>query len=128
MTAWPSVYGSTALVTTTLVTTAETIVLSAPVTTDGSAPAFIIATVMVTPGTTTTGISLRLRLDSVTGTQVATAGTPTVTAAAATSLTIMGQIPGQEIAGRIVHLTLAQVAATANGTVISGGILVIPQF
>lgn len=128
MTAWPSVYGTTALVTATLVTTAETVVAQVPVTTDGAAAIFLLATAAVTPGTNATGISLRMRLDSVTGTQVAIASTPAVTAAATAILMLAGQVPGQEIAGRLIVFTLQQVAASANATVISTGLFAFPQF
>lgn len=128
MTAWPSIYGSTVVVNATLVTTAETIVAQVPVTTDGAASVFVIGWVNVTAGTNATGITLKLRPDSVAGSSFGSTSPMTIAATETRPFLIIAQPTPAEIASRLLVLTVTQVAASANGAVLQAGIIAIPQF
>lgn len=118
---FPSV-ASTTIVNATLVTTAETVVVTTPpfnIPLD-YAQIIVMAYAEVFPvGTTTTGIVAKLRRGTTTaGTQLGfnSGGTATPGAAWAWSMLYVDS-PGV-VAGQQYSVTLSQTAATANGTVL----------
>ena len=106
---------------TTLVTTAETVVATlAGVSTNqpGQSISFE-GSVTLTTGGSTTGATLRIRRDSLTGTVIGEAVQDAVEAAAGSVEThqIDHTVTDEgEFSGRTYVLTVAQVAAAANGT------------
>lgn len=114
-----SIYNST---DTTLVTSAETVVATLTGTsTNQSGQSFgLRGEVTLTTGGSTTGVTLRVRRDSLTGTLVGEASADAVEAAAGSVEThdiyVEESAPG-EFSGRTYVLTAAQIGAAANGTV-----------
>lgn len=118
-----------------LVTTAETIVLTSPPFTPAqdSAAIVIFGRAIITPGTTTSGIILRIRRGTtLTGPQLQQAA-PTIPATAALQGGFLewyidaagfGLGSSSPVSGVQYVLTATQVAATANGTLNDGAIFV----
>ena len=117
------IYNSDVSSDTTLVTTAETVIA----TVSGvscSRPGQSInlrGNATVTIGTAGTGLTFRWRRDSLTGPLVGEAVTVQITTAAASTEDhehIQTDLAPGELAGATYVLTVAQVAATGNGTVV----------
>jgi hypothetical protein len=114
-------------VDTTLVTTAETVVATlAGVSTNqpGQTPGFE-GQVTVTSGTSTTGVTLRIRRDSLTGTVVGETVPDTLSGAAGTVEThniYAEDTNSGEFSGRTYVLTVAQIAASANGSALTASL------
>lgn len=108
-------------VDTSLVTTAETVVatLTGVSTNRYGQTVSLRGLVTLTTGTNTTGVTLRLRADSLTGSVIGEAAADAVEAAAGSveSHEIYGEdsAPG-EVQGKTYVLTVAQVGASANGS------------
>ncbi len=113
---------------TTLVTTAETVIgtfLGISVSGPGSR-VLISSTVIVTPGTGTTAIQLRVRRGTtVAGAQVGSTVQFPVTAAVLNAGDISVVDSPGEVAGQAYVITAQQVAATANGTADDIGTLAV---
>lgn len=110
---------TTAITNATLVTTAETVVATLvmpAINEPGGQGIFIQGAADVTAGTGSTGLNLRCRIGSVSGTQVGPTWTPS-----ATGNGMLGVIDTQTSYpnGVTYVLTLQQVAATGNGTVLA---------
>lgn len=103
----------------TLTTTSEgSAVTSGGITTTGVQTVRVWGTAIVTTGTSTTAVTLRIRRGS--GTAGPSVGTPTaatVTAGNAVSLSFAGEDAPGEVAGQQYSLTAQQTGAAANGTV-----------
>lgn len=115
-------YATSTTSDTTLVTTAETVVatLSGVTTTQPGQTLGFHASATVTSGANTTGLTLRVRQDSLTGTVIGEAVQDTLEGAAGTVESHQidhDEAAGGEFGGRTYVLTAQQVAATANGTV-----------
>jgi hypothetical protein len=116
----------------TLTTTSETVIVSS-----GSAPAprdslavVIIAWAQLTTGTNTTAVTPRIRRGTTTGgTLVGEANAEQVKAAAGSTepMFIMVQEDRTSVASVDYSLTLQQTAASANGSALAGGILVLAR-
>lgn len=108
---------------TTLVTTAETVVatLTGVATPRPGMSVRLHGSYVITLGTNTTAVTTRVRRDSLTGTLVDEAITEQISSAAGSSegheivVTDTGQ---GELAGATYVLTVAQTAASANGSVL----------
>jgi hypothetical protein len=108
---------------TTLVTTAETVVatLSNVGTTRPGEPIALKGWLQLTTGTSTTGVTVRIRRDSLSGAVVGEGNVEQVSAAAGsteaheieTQDSFTGEVPSQTYV-----LTVAQTAASANGSVL----------
>lgn len=115
-------YSANQATDTALVTTAETVVatLTGVSFSRPGQRVDLRGTINVTSGTGTTGFTLRVREDSLTGAVVDEA--PVVTLDSAVGAPEDHEVtathtPAGEIAGKTYVLTVAQVAATANGNV-----------
>lgn len=117
----PKLGSTTAITNASLVTTAETVVatLQIPGPASPSAVVLLEGYVALLTGTGTTGVTVRLRQNSVTGTVVATSGVVTqgVAAGAVDTFSINGQDTPGDVASMIYVLTVQQAGASANGTV-----------
>lgn len=123
-----SVNFSTANVT--LVTTAETVIISAPrvAVPRQTVTAFIFAVAQLTTGTTTTGVTPQIRRGAlVTDPLVGEANTITLGAAVGSNEQFFGFASEElvRLADVQYSFTLTQVAATANGTALLAAILVL---
>lgn len=119
--------GSNTIVNTTLVTTAETVLFTTPglnISLDFS-QVLIFWWIMLTIGTGTTSFVPSIRRGTTTaGTRITLGAATTVTAGNAVSLSgCYPDIPGA-VAGQQYSLTGTQNAATANGTVSDGALIV----
>lgn len=105
----------------TLVTTAETVVatLTGVATQRPGQVLSFHGEIGITSGVGTTGVTLRVRQDSLTGAVVGEASPDTLSGAAGTTEThtidVADNLPG-EFSGRTYVLTAQQVGATGNGT------------
>jgi len=111
----------------TLVTNAETVVMVGPMLQTPKDTSFIVVwgTIQLTPGTSATGANVRVRLGTtVTGTQVGqNQGQSGITPAANGTLSFMVSFAAAFTDYVQVCVTVAQVGATGNGTVV-GGVMV----
>ena len=115
-------------VDTTLVTTAETVVATLPgVSTNQAGQTVALrGQAIVTTGGSTTGMTLRIRRDSLTGTLVGETDPDAVFAAAGSTEThdLYAEDTGAgEFSGRTYVLTATQIAAAANGTVLTASLV-----
>lgn len=106
---------------TPLVTTAETVVATLSNVANGGVgrPVTLSGNVVVTTGTTTSALVLRVREDSLTGTVVDEAETDTLAAAAGGTedhAVVAVHSPSGELSGKTYVLTVAQSGATGNGS------------
>src|SRR5579859_7563589 len=107
--------------TQTLTTTSETIVLSLPaISTNGPGDTVSIQGKFdITFGTGATGVIVRVRRGStVSGTLIGDANTISATAANTNDLPFAVEDTPGEVAGQVYVVTVQQVAATANGSVL----------
>lgn len=117
-------YSSEVSADTTLVTTSETVIatVSGVNTYRPGETLRIVASATITIGTSGTGLTFRVRRDSITGTVVNQADTVQIETAAGSTedhaITCEDNIAG-EIANATYVLTVQQVAATANGTALN---------
>ena len=103
---------------TSLPTTVETVVGSivVPIVTPQAPTVSIEANINVTIGTAGTGVTMRIRRDSLTGSLVGNAQTYTLAAGSSQTMSICADdVPGEE-STRTYVVTVAQVAATGSGT------------
>lgn len=113
---------------TTLVTTAETVVatLSGLSTNQAGQSIDFHGSATITTGTATTQLTLRVREDSLTGALVGEAIVDTIESSAGSTETHTTDVqhpdPG-EFSGKTYVLTVAQTAATANGSALQAALL-----
>ena len=109
---------SQALASTSLPTTVETVVASivVPIVTPQAPTVSIEANMNILVGTAGTGLTLRIRRDSLTGAVVGNAQSYTLAAGATQNVSVCADDnPGEE-STRTYVVTVAQVAATGSGT------------
>lgn len=128
MTAWPSIYVSNAVVSATLVTVAETIIATIPVTTDGPVPILIMGFVDITSGAGGTGLILRFRTDSVAGGVIRATSTIPLAASTVGVFNPFVVWSPSETAARNVHLTAQQVGSSGNAAINAVSLAAIPQY
>lgn len=117
-------YSSEVSADVTLVTTAETEIarLSGVSTSRPGDPINLSASASILNGTNTTGLTFRIRRDSITGTVVNNADTIQIETAAASTEDHTIQCDDSfagEVAGQVYLLTVQQAGATANGTAVN---------
>lgn len=125
-TPWQRTSNVAPIADTTLVTTAETVVATLPGISTQSADAIVRLTgqALVTLGTATTALVVRIRQGSLTGTVVGESEQPTAGVSAGNPFNVdinMNDTPG-EVASLVYVLTIAQIAATGNGTCIDAAL------
>ena len=114
----------------TLLTTTETLIVTSPLVRShlNSALITVSAYAQLTTGVATTGVVVRIRKGaSLAGALIGESNTITIGAAAGStevfSMLLTDQLEGEQITQ--YSLTLQQVAATGNGTVLRSGIVVL---
>lgn len=110
-----------------LVTTAETVIatLVGPSTDQAGQTLAFRGTAVITTGTTTTAVQLRVRVGSLAGALVGVTDPDTLFAAIGATEThtiYVEDQTGAEFSGRTYVLTAQQTAATANGTAVSASL------
>lgn len=126
MPAWARVRSALSIAATALVTTAETVlVTSAPISLEGQTPLLTIwGMVAWTVGTGTTSATVRIRRGSLTGAAILTMTGVTVAAGNVVSIPFLVTDQPGDVADQVYVATVAQAAATANGTNLASGIAV----
>lgn len=117
---------STTMLTSNIITTAETALVTTPPINlpIDNAGILIFASVNVTPGTATTTLAVRLRRGSgITGTQLNAGGPYTVLVTTAYFINLTWFDSPGIVAGQQYTLTVQQAAATGNGTAFDGSIV-----
>lgn len=111
----------------TLVTTTETVVAVLPLLAEalaGGGGYLIFGDVNVLPGTAATGVNVRVRVGStVAGAQVGVTDVHTVAAAAQQNIAFFALDAAGPRAGNQYCVTVQQIAATGNGTIIDANIV-----
>lgn len=118
-------YQTTQTADTTLVTTAETVVATlSGVNTPRRTSVYLKGWAQLTTGVATTAVTPRIRRDSVSGTLVGEGNAVTIGAAAGGTedFEVEGIDSGVDLANGTYVLTLAQTAATGNGTALQAGL------
>lgn len=114
----------------TITTTTETVAATTlPISTDGANQTVNLdCSGEVTPGTSTTALVIKVRRGTgITGTQVGTTQTLTVTAPNKTGFSVqVADTPG-EVAGQQYVVTVTQTGAAANGTIDQAAIQAVIQ-
>jgi hypothetical protein len=102
----------------TLTTTTETVVatISSVTTTNIYRRLLFAGVVEVNPGTGATGLTVRIRRDSVSGTAIGTAVVVAATAGSKIDVSMAATDEPGEVVKQTYVLTVQQTAATANGT------------
>lgn len=128
MTAWPSVYVTTTIQGSPIAAASETVIGTLQVTTDNAAIVAMMGFCTATIGTSGTGLRLRIRADSLTGTLVGDSQSVAATAAAVGVAVVVGSPAAVEIAARTFVLTATIAAGAANTTIQNMMLLALCQF
>lgn len=117
----PSVH-AVAASAVTLITTAETVIATNVAFNESQVAGtgegvLLTCNINATPGASTTGITLRWRVGTLTGTLIGVAQTCSVTAAVAGDLSAFELDPTLSQVGVVYVLTAQQIAATGNGMI-----------